>query len=520
MRLLHAERIQPISFDGNIIPPYAILSHTWEGDEVSFQDIHSPDAAFKAGYAKIRHACQETVRRGLEYVWVDTCCIDKTSSAELSEAINSMFRWYQEATICFAYLSDVPDGTDVDSPESVFSRSRWFSRGWTLQELLAPRELEFFSSNWRRLGSKNVLSKQTSDITGVGEGFIIRVNRLSEASIAKRMSWASRRKTTRTEDLAYCLLGIFGINMPLLYGEGERAFIRLQEEIMKTSDDQTLFAWEYEDSATRSQLRRFTYSPFARSPAVFKNSGQFIPDELNETTTPYAITNKGLQINLPIISLSRYQSKLAALACRPENQFHSVVAIPIRFRSLDSIVRNERRNICIIRRDEVANAPIRSLRFRISADFLPPMISFMVYPSLVIRNLPRNKSRWTILKVEPDEIWDPEQRLIRVSEDDKRHIVIRLWESEGEGFVVALSRDEGHEVTFDEPFMSYMVFRESHSQNLSYETVSFSNTQNRLSNDVRVTIGENNIRMSTGLVIRTLDIEVESDIKLETGQGD
>jgi hypothetical protein len=207
MRLLHAGSIQPVSFEEDIIPDYAILSHTWGDDEVSFQDIHSPGAASKAGYAKIRYACQEALRRGLKYVWVDTCCIDKTSSAELSEAINSMFRWYKYARVCFGYLSDVPVG-EVDSPKSAFASSRWFSRGWTLQELLAPIELEFFSSDWEKLGSKRDLSRQISDITGIGEGFIAGAYPLSDASIAKKMSWASCRETTRNEDLAYCLLGL------------------------------------------------------------------------------------------------------------------------------------------------------------------------------------------------------------------------------------------------------------------------------------------------------------------------
>jgi hypothetical protein len=522
MRLLHAETIQPISFEGGTIPWYAILSHTWGTDEVSFQDIQRPDDALsKAGYAKIRYACQETLRRGLKYVWVDTCCIDKTSSAELSEAINSMFHWYKDARVCFAYLSDVPDGTDVNSAESAFATSRWFSRGWTLQELLAPTELYFFSSNWRQLGSKKRLRKQTSEITGVGEGFMTGVNSLSEASIAKRMSWASRRETTRTEDLAYCLLGIFGISMPLLYGEGERAFVRLQEEIMKTSDDQTLFAWEYEDHDFGFSIqpsKDSTYSPFARSPASFKKSGEFIPDELNETRTSYAMTNKGLQINLPIIKLS-HESYLAALTCRPQNLFHRVIAIPISFHGPDSVTRIERRKLCIILRYEVTHAPRQSLRFpmeKIDNVFSRFDDRLFLRPSLLIRNLPRDRSRWCILKVEPDDIWDPEQRVIRLSVHEKRHIVIRLWESEGEGFAIVLSIDLFRK---DRQYVLHMVFQQSHSQPLSYNTLASSNLPiNRIPDDVRVTIGKENIRMSTGIVIRTLDIEFISDIELETGQ--
>jgi hypothetical protein len=112
---------------------------------------------------------------------------------------------------------------------------------------LAPSELCLFSSGWQRFGTKSDLGKQISNRTGIGEGFLTVADRLSQASISKRMSWASKRKTTRTEDLAYCLLGIFEINMPLLYGEGENAYVRLQEEIMKNADDQTLFAWDFTD---------------------------------------------------------------------------------------------------------------------------------------------------------------------------------------------------------------------------------------------------------------------------------
>ena len=242
MRLLRADSLRLETFE-NTAPEYSILSHTWETEEVSFQDIQTPNASLKAGYTKIRHACKDALQRGIDYVWVDTCCIDKTSSAELSEAINSMFRWYRTAKVCYAYLADVPDVTDVHAPESAFARSRWFSRGWTLQELLAPVELHFFSSNGHPLGTKRSLSNQISVITGIAEGFLTGAIALTKASIAKRMSWASRRKTTRTENLAYCLLGIFGINMPVLYGEGTKTFVRLQEEIMKDSDDQSLFAW-------------------------------------------------------------------------------------------------------------------------------------------------------------------------------------------------------------------------------------------------------------------------------------
>ena len=163
----------------------------------------------------------------------DLCCIDKTSSAELSEAINSMYRWYQESGVCYAYLADVPP--------NAFSKSRWFTRGWTLQELIAPSTVIFLDQKWQEIGTKSSLQRVISEITGIPTDILLGGD-LEDASIAQRMSWASKRETTRVEDAAYCLMGIFSIHMPMLYGEGERAFIRLQEEIMRVSDDHSLFA--------------------------------------------------------------------------------------------------------------------------------------------------------------------------------------------------------------------------------------------------------------------------------------
>lgn len=266
MRLLSATNLTLEQFDDdNSIPPYAILSHTWGNDEITAQDVLSGEPSRfndRASFSKIQGCCRQAVRDGLGYVWVDTCCIDKTSSAELSEAINSMFRWYRKAAFCYAYLADVTSPlVDKDNAASVAERSghggkvriasayqiyqscRWFTRGWTLQELIAPGEVIFFDVKWRRIGSKSEDLSDIEKITGIGRRFLQDVEELQRASVAQRMSWASKRRTTRREDRAYCLLGIFGINMPLLYGEGDRAFIRLQEEIMKDSDDQSLFAW-------------------------------------------------------------------------------------------------------------------------------------------------------------------------------------------------------------------------------------------------------------------------------------
>jgi hypothetical protein len=220
------------------IPEYAVLSHRWEAGEVTFKDLIDGTSKGKAGYGKIQFCGEQARRDELEYFWVDTCCIDKSSSAELSEAINSMFRWYQKAARCYVYLSDVPTeerkASDTSAEctwESDFRASKWFTRGWTLQELLAPRFVEFFSRQGKRLGDKRTLEHQIHEITGV-PATALRENSLSQFDVDERFSWAKRRQTTRGEDKAYSLFGIFDVQMPLLYGEGEvKAFQRLREAI-------------------------------------------------------------------------------------------------------------------------------------------------------------------------------------------------------------------------------------------------------------------------------------------------
>ncbi|KAH7361654.1 heterokaryon incompatibility protein-domain-containing protein [Plectosphaerella cucumerina] len=238
MRLINTDTLEFKEFIGTP-EPYAILSHTWSEDEVSFRDFYDkPRRETQRGFEKVRFTCKQAREDGISYAWVDTCCINKESSAELSEAINSMFKWYQRAQICYAYLEDVSEsGVGLSS-------SRWFTRGWTLQELIAPRSIDFFGAGWKRLGSKDGLVVQLAEITSIDITILAGTSKLGQASVAERMRWASNRKTTREEDMAYCLMGIFDVNMAMLYGEGPKAFIRLQEEIMKETDDQTLFAWK------------------------------------------------------------------------------------------------------------------------------------------------------------------------------------------------------------------------------------------------------------------------------------
>jgi hypothetical protein len=295
MRLLNTYSLELEEFGGNDTPCYAILSHTWEKEEVSFQDMQDGTAVNKAGYAKILASCDQAARAALCYIWVDTCCIDKTSSAELTEAINSMYQWYQNAYVCYAYLSDVSVLQDSKVDGSAFAKSRWFTRGWTLQELIAPSRLIFYSRDWKPFGTRAELKAKISDITGINVN-ILDGQSPQSASVAARMFWASKRVTTRVEDTAYCLMGLFDVNMPLLYGEGGNAFIRLQEEIMKVSDDHSLFAWKGEIIDNR---RTYLYTGLlANSPNCFVDSGNIVPTRKDHNSIPFATTNLGLRIEL------------------------------------------------------------------------------------------------------------------------------------------------------------------------------------------------------------------------------
>jgi hypothetical protein len=314
MRLIDTTIKTLAEFESSDAPPYAILSHTWTKEEITYQDLQIERKAGKeAGYAKLDNGCRLAASAGFNYIWLDTCCIDKTNHVELSEAINSMFHWYKQASICFAHLADVPPNLDPYDKESPFRRSKWFTRGWTLQELLAPSKITFLASDWTKFGTKDTLVSPIVDITGIPMEFLLGHD-LEHASVAMRMSWASKRVTTKAEDIAYCLMGIFDIQMPLLYGEREAgAFRRLQQEIMKTSDDQSIFAWTSEDLHTplHDSSVRQTYSLLAHSPASFRSSGHLVqttapvvPGYLEGIRTPTVFNNKGLHLSLPILRMN------------------------------------------------------------------------------------------------------------------------------------------------------------------------------------------------------------------------
>ncbi len=284
---------------------FAILSHTWEKDEVSFQDMAFPARAKqKAGFSKIEWTCKLALLREIKYAWVDTCCINKRSSAELTEAINSMFHWYKISSVCFVFLSDLqPQHENHEWLNRAMLPCRWFTRGWTLQELIAPEVLEFYDRDWNFRGTKVSLRAEIADITGIDAAILGDGSLLHTVSIAKRMSWAAYRQTTRDEDRAYSLLGIFDVNMPMLYGEGGvKAFFRLQEEIMKVTNDLTLFAWttQLENRKDLKALYPDHHSALrgvlARSPLEFANCRHIERARTHIHNREFTITNNGLRI--------------------------------------------------------------------------------------------------------------------------------------------------------------------------------------------------------------------------------
>jgi Heterokaryon incompatibility protein (HET) len=306
MWLLHTNTLELQEFI-NIIPPYAILSHTWGSDEISFKDMrkHLESIQKRPGFIKIQQCCMRARKDSLEWAWVDSCCIDKRSSGELSEAINSMFKWYERADICYVYLEDVPPHDDAVRME-ILSTSRWFTRGWTLQELIAARKVRFYANDWSLLGTKSQedhdFTNLISHITGIDAASLLHRAMLRRISIAMRMSWAAKRETTREEDRAYSLMGIFDVNMPILYGEGlQKAFERLQIEIMKKSPDQSIFAWRLDKNDYNDLFEGVGL--LATSPSYFKNS-RFTIEGLYTRVRPFAITNIGIKITLRM-NLSR-----------------------------------------------------------------------------------------------------------------------------------------------------------------------------------------------------------------------
>ncbi|KAL8840410.1 MAG: hypothetical protein Q9176_003908 [Flavoplaca citrina] len=317
VRLLNAESLTLQQFKDEACPPYAILSHRWAEDPstevvyddmAKFEDIRHSSVWKKAkSAAKIVAACQKVLELGFVYLWVDTVCIKQDNPIELSTAINSMYRLYHDAEVCIVYLYDYPT-----AEVQTLSQSDWFTRGWTLQELVAPQVVKFFDKNWDYIGKTGDLAAELTHRTGVHKKYWTSNAPVNYASVSERMSWMAGRKTTVPEDIAYCMLGLFGVNMPLLYGEGkERAFLRLQEEIMKYSADHSLFAWE-DDSHQCCGT-----GLLAPSPECFRSTGHYRHRSDQRNNRPYQMTNKGIAIDLPLVHLEE-NDFVGALNCHDE----------------------------------------------------------------------------------------------------------------------------------------------------------------------------------------------------------
>jgi len=335
MRLINVKTLDLEQHYAGNIPLYAILSHVWEDEEVSFYDWqHSREEnKDKKGFLKIMHACGQAERDNLPYLWCDTNCIDKTSSAELTEAINSMFSWYRDSQICYAYLSDVPqifpsdldalqrygrdyfqDLNDANSAGALaFLRSKWFTRGWTLQELLAPSKVQFYSCEWNYIADRGRLAESISWTAHIDCAALTDDPKpLKNYSIAARMSWASARITTVLEDQAYCLLGIFEVQMPLLYGEGVNSFQRLQKEIIEQGlADQSLLVWGNTPQNLDPQ-KVFFLPALATSAAAFSKAGT-----VTRVGSPkMSWTSEGLSTNVYLLGTLKDDLFFALLGCR------------------------------------------------------------------------------------------------------------------------------------------------------------------------------------------------------------
>ena len=260
----------------------------------------------RQGYKKIVNACKQAQKDRYEWVWIDTCCIKKQSSAELSEAINLMYRWYANAKICYAYLHDV-DGSFPTYDRKMYHKSlgwpEWFSRGWTLQEMIAPQNLQFFNKHWQPIGDKKNLAWDLQEITRVPKHILADGLEGNRPCVAQIISWAAWTTTTRVEDRAYSLMGLLDVNMPMLYGEGKKVFHCLQLEVIRSSNDQSIFAWS--SKWIGSILTDDPSSFWNCSDLDLMNHDKFIKEfpELSSTDGDhfdvFPITNRGIQIWMP-----------------------------------------------------------------------------------------------------------------------------------------------------------------------------------------------------------------------------
>ncbi|RDH36245.1 CMGC protein kinase [Aspergillus welwitschiae] len=397
MRLINVNTLKLEEFYGDV-PRYAILSHTWGADheELSFRDITENTIKRESLPFKIAKCCEQAEKDGLQYAWVDTCCIDKTNSVELGAAINSMFRWYHKAAVCYAYLVDVT-------------------------ELLAPDNLRFFDSKWHDLGTKANRSNIIDQKMGIPRRFL-QGTALSEASVAQRMSWASRRETKREEDIAYCLLGIFDVTMPMIYGEGaDRAFTRLQREIMRNSRDESILAWGIsspEHYLSNSENKSLSAGVLAASPANFEGC-QDIVSRGNQIGSPCTFQIEGGFVRVNISLLQDENGLFGLLNCGLPNP-KTVVAIPLSKSQSDGYLRPQ--DHCAVIYDSIATKTSAQPVYILTERHIerPPTASYNNY--FFVED--PIEMGLELIEVEPPDRWLKDRSIITTSND---HAVQKLW---------------------------------------------------------------------------------------------
>ncbi|KAL6711447.1 hypothetical protein ACN47E_004381 [Coniothyrium glycines] len=470
MRLIDTSTIELRWFNDNEIPIYAIMSHTWGPDEITFQDLvwinrakaltlrsdqsfssvsfnseneqsalmlaafetmirgnmQSPvgsvaeeDLMQRSGYSKIIHAAEQARNQGYKYIWIDTCCIDKSSSAELQEAINSMYRWYRDSGVCIVYLEDVLKPrldshlTASEIAKSAFEHCRWVQRGWTLQEAVAPTVCRFYFHDWTLMGEKAEFLEELSEATGIPVYVLEDEELVSEVSVAERMSWAADRKSTRLEDVAYSLLGIFDIHMPLLYGEGTKAFTRLQEEILRSTDDYSLFAWTADNNASSAGTYR---GLLARSPSEFRDCRHIERERVN-SAFPIGFTPIGLRVQLEFLPVLDDNNRVLALL-RSSNALNQRLAIHLK--CLDGSLQYARVNAGALEAiNDWPTGQMKTVYVRQKL-FIPPSFRTSTFTSFHIRRRLTNQRLppVRIVGIHPRQRWDETSHQFPILEQD------------------------------------------------------------------------------------------------------
>ena len=319
MRLLNVETYELKNIEQSV-PAYAILSHRWYEEEITLESLNAAQLKNTQEWSpqldKIRGACARATEAGLKWVWIDSCCINQNSAKELSQSINSMFQWYQKAAVCYTYLSDVVSSTPGSN---IFERhetkgqpggkhSEWFERGWTLQELLAPRKMIFFDRNWQKIGTRAELVTEISRITSIEAQYLTGGEEFRNACIATKLSWQAGRRTTEVEDIAYSLVGVLGVQLGPIYGEGRQAFQRLQEEILRTQFDESIFAWTVPAGSLPSHSRPWAsdqWGLLAPSPDCFMNSRDITVNGPSKRRPPFGIATTAEGVRFPMAPKDR-----------------------------------------------------------------------------------------------------------------------------------------------------------------------------------------------------------------------